>query len=107
MHEVITTEGKEVSEECLQPASPIEEIERIVQKIESFEIAGQIPKEKIVQSSEILFLEEENGLWIMDFDGASRREEERIGVWIHSMHFYLNLQLVQGKPWQQEMVPTT
>ena len=56
MHEVITIEGKEVSEECLQPASPIEEIERIVQKIESFEIAGQIPKEKIVQSSEILFL---------------------------------------------------
>ena len=44
MHEVITVEGKEVSEECLQLANPIEEIERIVQKTESFEIAGQIPK---------------------------------------------------------------
>ena len=51
IHEVITTKGKEVSEECLQPANPIEEIESILQKTKSFEIVGQNPQKKKAQSS--------------------------------------------------------
>ena len=83
IHEAITTKGKEVGEECMQPTNPIEEIQRIVQKTKSFETAIQNLEKQKVQSSEILFPDAENGLWTMEFDGASRREGARIGVWIH------------------------
>jgi len=83
IHETITTEGKEVGEEYRQPTNPIEEIQRIVQKTKSFEISVQNPENQKIQSSEILFPDEENDLWTMEFNGASGREGAGISVWIH------------------------
>lgn len=72
-----------MDEECLQPTNPLEEIYEIVQKIEGPETVSHLPKDKIVQPSEILFPDERNGLWTMEFDGASGREGVGLGVWIH------------------------
>lgn len=80
IHETITAESKEIGEESRQPTNPIEEIQRIVQKETFFELAIQYPKNKEIHISEILFLEEENGLWTTDFDGALGRAGAGIGV---------------------------
>ena len=77
-------EGKDMNEECLQPINPLERIVEIVQKTECLEKSNHPPKYHTIQPSEILFLDEENGLWTMEFDGALGKEGAGIGVWIHS-----------------------
>lgn len=83
MKNVITTEGKDMDERCLQLENHLKEIAEIVQKTKCLETTIHPPKDQTIQPSEILFPGEENGLWTMEFDGAVGREGARIGVWIH------------------------
>ena len=68
---------------CLQQVNSLKRITELVQQIECVETMIHPPKDQTVQPSEVLFLDEENGLWTMEFDSALGKEGARFGMWIN------------------------
>lgn len=63
VQKVVIAEGKEKNEECLQLVSSLEKIDELVYKTKCVETTNHPLKYLTIQPSEILFSDEENGLW--------------------------------------------
>eukprot|EP00253_Pinus_taeda_P016840 PITA_16840 len=68
--------------ECLQPENSPEDIVELVPETQIVETVSHPPENKKDRSSKKIFLDEEEGLWTMEFDGALGKGFG-ISMWIH------------------------